>query len=213
MTSRRGIFVLAASALVLFFTALACDLSPIAPTDTVSPTLTSAPTYTPVPTATEPLPTSTPTCAPLAACICPDFWPHYLPRSLGDIMDTESGYIKDTPDYIMSAEFYPSRVLVTLTGERRLITSDRKERIGWWLQAFNLEQPSVELFEEELLIVEDSGEYWLPVQSGVLGYLSAEVAEGEQVLLFVALAGAKLEANGEYDWLFLINEYCTVLLD
>jgi hypothetical protein len=194
---------------------MACGLLPAVPTDTVYPTLTPTSPSSPAPAPTDFLPTSTPQCTPAssAACICPDFWPHYVPSSLKTIIELAEESMVGTPDYLMSGDFYQSRVLVKFTGRSRPIVADRSERIGIWLKTFGLDQPTAELFNSEILFLEDSTEYWLPIQSQLVPHLYGDIAEDEKVLILVVFAGAKLQENGSYDWLILVNEYCTVPRD
>jgi len=65
----------------------------------------------------------------------------------------------------------------------------------------------VNLFQHEVLFTEDSSQYWLPVQELIMPNLVSELKQGDKVSLYVYWLGAIIEEGGEYELLFLVNEF------
>jgi len=141
--------------------------------------------------------------APLNALRAQFCWECYQPRTLRQLVDSAP----EPPDsgFVFRGNDRPSRVLVTYTGKKRAV--------GAWRSAFirdyyekALRQPLPTEFKDELLFLEDSVEYWLPVQSQVLPYFAREVTPGDRVWLFIVWPGGTARSKRP-DWIFLVNEF------
>ena len=130
--------------------------------------------------------------------------PAKLPEIIKKYSDPETLTTPDLTD-VFGATF-PSRIRVTYTGSERKISGPRREHIRAWARTYGHGPEIADLFETELLFVEDSAEYWLPVQKQVVPYFAKELKKGERVTLFIIAAGGKKIA-GEWDWIFLVNEF------
>ena len=141
--------------------------------------------------------------APLNALRAQFCWECYQPRTLRQLVDSAP----EPPDsgFVFRGNDHPSRVLVTYTGKKRAV--------GAWRSAFirdyyekALRQPLPTEFKDELLFLEDSVEYWLPVQSQVLPYFARKVTPGDRVWLFIVWPGGTARSKRP-DWIFLVNEF------
>jgi hypothetical protein len=133
----------------------------------------------------------------------------YRPRTLGQIVKQHSQRVTDIKAgtySLFTADGFPSRVAVTYTGQSRKIAPKRKEFIAEWEKTLTSGQKITELFEDEFLFVEDSVEYWLPVQKRLIPYFKQELKKGERIELLLMWIGAKKESE-KVDWVFLVNEF------
>ena len=136
-------------------------------------------------------------------------WDTYKPRKLQDIVKqhSDSKLIEgENTNLIFTGDNFPSRVKVIYTGKTRKITEKRKEHIDGWVKSYGLKPEIAAMFETELLFIEDSVEYWLPVQKQVIPYFEKELKAGETVTLFTVWIGAK-KISAQWDWIFLVNEF------
>jgi len=136
-------------------------------------------------------------------------WDAYQSRTLGQIVKLhalELGESRAQVTFLLTAESFPSKVRVVYTGKSREITPRRREVISEWAKARKVSKEVVDLFEHELLFVEGSKEYWIPVQEQLIPYLRRDVKTGETVELLVIWIGARKEMR-QVEWVFLVNEF------
>ncbi|MGH9765859.1 MAG: hypothetical protein ACREAB_00375 [Blastocatellia bacterium] len=147
-----------------------------------------------------------------------DPWKKYQPRILDQIIKLHATKVLDNPEVLMTfsdgsaavltRDSFPSKVKITYTGQSRSIPQKRKELVKDWVTTTygaNREE-YVKLFDTEFLFIEDSVEYWLPIQSQLIQPLKDELKKGEEVILYVAWIGARKESD-KIDWVFLVNEF------
>jgi hypothetical protein len=133
-------------------------------------------------------------------------WDNYKPRTLNEIIKRHSHPEAFKVDSFLTANTFPSQVKVTYTGTSRKIPVAKKAHISDWVKMFKADMGLVDLFETELLFIENSVEYWLPVQKQVIPYFEQELKKGETVTLFTIWIGAK-KIEGKWNWVFLVNEF------
>jgi len=63
------------------------------------------------------------------------------------------------------------------------------------------------MFDKEFLFLEDSREYWLPVQNVLIPHFKEEMHEGESVDLFAAWIGITFAKPGKRQHVLLVNEF------
>lgn len=113
-------------------------------------------------------------------------------------------YLEMSPDYQ-----YPSRVNVTFTGELRDTSEAKLEWIKVWLATFapNLTPEEVEeIFAQEGLFLEDSVEYWLPIQSSLIPIMEDELTSGDKIDLLLLWMGATTNSE-QVDRIYLVNAF------
>jgi hypothetical protein len=143
-------------------------------------------------------------------------WGKYEPRSLKQITtQLARASIKD-PDVIitypkggwiiLSADTFPSQVVVVYTGSVRKVSDEKKEVIAAWLRVFVKPAEYLNLFESEYLFTENGKEYWLPVQKQVASYFEKELRKSDKVTLYVAWVGARKD-SAKIEHVFLVNEF------
>ena len=173
------------------------------PTATVTPEPTATPTQTATPTKR---PTSTPKPTNTST------WDRYKPGTIGQIVsntDNELSSLADKAFYYNVGSDYASKVVATYTGQFRTTSERRSYLIGAWFEAIVdrfSKTDGINLFATEGLFVEDTIEYWLPIQSPLVPLMKDELTEGKPVTLFIIWIGATHFSN-ELDRVFLVNEF------
>ncbi len=93
-------------------------------------------------------------------------------------------------------------------GSFRPIAPARLEFIqGYFAHVLQRQLPPAFL-EQEVLVIEDTVHYWLPIQTSLIAALQKEATPNREVCLFVIWLGALDEAAG-LDWIFVVNEFDT----
>src|ERR1700752_327555 len=138
-----------------------------------------------------------------------DTWGAYQPRKLRQIIELNSSQLSDTKSeisFLLTADSFPSRVRVIYGGKSRTLTPETVKVIREWAKARKVDPDIVHLFEKELLFVEDSVEYWLPVQKQLVENFAHDWKAGEEVELFIIWIGA-IKNSGKERWVFLVYEF------
>jgi hypothetical protein len=177
----------------------------IAQTELAEPTATGTPEPTATPTQTA-TPTKRPTFTPLPTNT--STWDRYQPGTIGQIVSDTHPELASLPEggfYFNYGVDYASRVVVTYTGQFRTISERRAVLIGSWLTQLG-KANAINRFTTEGLFVEDTTEYWLPIQSPLIPLMNEELTEGKPVTLFIIWTGATFFDN-ELDRVFLVNEF------
>lgn len=143
-------------------------------------------------------------------------WDNYKPRTLKEITTVLFQESLKDPDVlitndkdgsiILSHNTFPSQVKVLYKESFRKVPDKKKEVIAAWLRVYGKPPEHLNLFELEYLFVENSTEYWLPVQKQVAAFFEKELQKGDKVNLYVAWVGARKE-SGSVDQVFLVNEF------
>jgi tetratricopeptide (TPR) repeat protein len=134
-------------------------------------------------------------------------WVRYQPCSLTEILrffdSTEEARQGES---IFTKDELPSKVEVTYTGKSRKISSSRKEHLEQWLNYRGCDCISIDDYTVEWLFIENSIEYWIPVQKNPASFFSKELKKGENVTLFVVFTGVSSNLSQE-DFIFIANEF------
>ena len=134
----------------------------------------------------------------------------YEPRSLAEIIKKYDNQAtineKMGNGSVVFGAPFPSQVKVIHTGSSRIISAERKAFIDAFVKTHRLQPEIAGLFETEHLFIENSVEHWLPVQKQVASYFGDELKKGDQVTLFVMIAGGK-KIEGKWNWIILVNEF------
>jgi hypothetical protein len=131
-------------------------------------------------------------------------WDAYVARTLGSIIKQHQSDAAKSDNYF-TADSLPSRVKVTYLGKQRSLPKERAA----FLDKYFLSKKQAEfrkLFKSEVLVREAEHEYWLSIQTDLIGHLQEEVNPGAEVELFITWLGAVQEA-GRLEWIFAINEF------
>ena len=113
----------------------------------------------------------------------------YKPRTIKEIVETASD--EEQPDlskdaFILHVDTLPTRARVTYTGASRPISGSDKASIWDWARWCSRKPGEYAArYEIEVLFVEDSVEYWIPVPNRVLPKLKRELKGGEKVDLLL----------------------------
>lgn len=107
---------------------------------------------------------------------------------------------------VFSADPAYSQVRVTYTGTTRKVTGARRTHVDEWAATFGLKPEVAALYDSEMLVLECSTEYWVPVQKQVMTHFEKELKKGDPVTLFTMFAGGR-KIEGTWNWLFLVNEF------
>ena len=139
----------------------------------------------------------------LAAQFC---YECYQQRTLRQLLDSFASQ-PDPADsgFIFRGNDFPSRILLTYTGRERPISPTRSSFIQVYFERVR-HQPLAVHFDDELLFLEDSTEYWLAVQSQLVPYFTRELTPGDRVWVYLVWPGGT-ERAGRADWVFLVNDF------
>jgi hypothetical protein len=135
-------------------------------------------------------------------------WDDFKPRTLKELVNMESDVeqLKDKSNVVFHASILSSRVHVTYIGTSRKISSVKKKSIRDWAKMMKQSEDYAERYESDFLFVEDSTEYWLPVQNKVSSYFEKELKKGDTIDLYLVSAGG-IRTAGVWDWMLLVEEF------
>jgi hypothetical protein len=127
-------------------------------------------------------------------------WSDYRPSTLQQVLAQHRSDIAAL-DY-----YYEPRtsVLITVTymGKMRPITDRHRDFISRWLKTYGNKPEYASLYTHEILVMESSSSYWLPIQKNLLKPLITEIKKSESVSLFVLFTGSVKKEP-----VLLINEF------
>ena len=109
-----------------------------------------------------------------------------------------------SPDYQ-----YPSRVRVIFTGDFRATSGLRLEGIKIWLATFAPQLTAEEaalIFGQEVRVIEENQEYWLPVQNVLVPLMEQELAVGDEFEVLITWMGATI-TNSQIERIYLVNAF------
>ena len=150
----------------------------------------------------------------------PYSWDIYRPNTLENLIDTISQKddiqnLKNNDIYLETSPEYQflSIVHVDYTGDCRSILDVRLTMIQLWMGSFGIssieEVEEQYLYENGCLYLENSTEYWLPIQNLLLPYIQTEITAGDEVYLYVLWMGVS-KIDDSFDYVFLINQFNAV---
>ena len=123
---------------------------------------------------------------------------------LSEITEVTAVYLETSSDYQ-----YPSRVQAIFAGDCRETSEFKLAWIKTWMVTFapNLTaEEVVALFAQECLFLEDTNEYWLPVQSSLVSLMTQTLSAGDEVELLVIWIGATID-EGQINRIYLVNAF------
>jgi hypothetical protein len=145
----------------------------------------------------------------------PDTWGRYETRTLvqldtltsallGDMTQENAVYLETSPDYQ-----YPSRVRVIFTGDFRDTSDLRLEGIKMWMATFAPQLTAEEVtlvFGQEMRVIEENQEYWLPVQNVLIPLMEQELTVGDEFEVLIIWMGAII-TNNQIERIYLVNAF------
>lgn len=139
-------------------------------------------------------------------------WERYQPGTLGSIVTDHNagiGTACDTvrPCMMISAKDFATAAHVTFLGAWRPLAPEAIEHITTWAKTLGIDTTVAASFGQELLVREDTLEYWLPIQRVLVDDFRDEVPTGHGVTLYAIFTGGYLERGDPQVWVFLINEF------
>jgi hypothetical protein len=140
-------------------------------------------------------------------------WDRYIPSSLS-MIKKEHQYLTSYHDCPAKFNFnlngkatiQPYRISLIYIDAIREISLHHKDLIKHWGMAFKIDPNPEKLFLYELSFLEDSTQYWLPVQNQLIPFFKNELKKGDMVNLFIMAIGT-LTYPEETDWVFIVNEF------
>lgn len=143
-------------------------------------------------------------------CDAQDFpYDKYLTRTLAELVDDNSPKPNrpvEKIDLLISAKPFYSAVRVKYVGGSRPISDTKKMLIKTWQESLGYDANVIKLFENEYLFKECEKEYWLPVQKPVASYFPKELAENDNITLYLMVVGG-LKVSEKWEPVFLVNEF------
>ncbi len=134
-----------------------------------------------------------------------DPWAKYTPAKLGEVIKAFPPSMQNEGGVDIGSR--PLKTRVIYSGKSRPIPADKKSLIKFWMQSNKYSEEIFKMFDEEFLFVEDSTEYWLPVQNVLIPHFKEEMRAGENVDLFAVWIGITFAEPGKRQHVFLVNEF------
>jgi hypothetical protein len=128
-------------------------------------------------------------------------WQDYKPFTIKQAMAEFSH--EPINGYAFDFGFMKYKVKVIYSGKSRAINKDTQDFIGLWHKAIGENPKIADSFEHEILVQEESQEYWLPIQEILLKPFENEIKSSQKVDLFIMFLG--IMKNGDY--FFVVNEF------
>ncbi|HZE64891.1 MAG TPA: hypothetical protein VE056_13490 [Pyrinomonadaceae bacterium] len=135
-----------------------------------------------------------------------DPWAKYTPDKLSEVIKAHT-FRNMQNERGVDIGSHPLRARVIYSGKSRPIPSDKKSLIKFWMQSNKYSEEILKMFDKEFLFLEDSREYWLPVQNVLIPHFKEEMHEGESVDLFAAWIGITFAKPGKRQHVLLVNEF------
>lgn len=135
-------------------------------------------------------------------------WEQYKPGTLKAIEDQHNDQSLNNKITVYTGDTFPTLVTVVYTGKHRKTHSHKSDHIKDWLKTVQRDLAIADLYENEYLFIENSKEYWIPVQKQVAAYFTDEAKEGDKIRLYAIWIGGR-KIQDKFDWVFLVNEFET----
>lgn len=97
-------------------------------------------------------------------------------------------------------------LIVKSLGEYRDISVEKKEFLDYVFKTIGVYEKAKDLFNSEVLVETDAGNYWFPIQDELLEYWREELTEGDLALIYSRFYGS-LSDNSDDKWIFTINGF------
>lgn len=134
-----------------------------------------------------------------------DTWARYKPGKLSSIIKAHSN-LADANDKGMDVGLDPIRANATYTGRSRPTLAAKQRFIAFYMESVGTPE-FAKKFSTEMLFIEDSINFWLPVQDVLLPYFDKEIHKGESVTLFANWIGiTDPDKDGSRLNVFLVNK-------
>lgn len=108
--------------------------------------------------------------------------------------------------YNITLKNYGYLLIVKSLGECRDISVERKEILDYYFKTIGTYDQAKNLFNDEVLVKTDAGNYWFPIQDGLLGYWLEELKNGDLTLIYIRFYGSTSGAS-EDKLVFTINGF------
>jgi hypothetical protein len=128
-------------------------------------------------------------------------WQDYQPYSIKQAIADFSH--EPTSGYTFSGGFKKYKAKVVYLGKYRSIEKEISEFIALWGKAMAGDPKVTDSFKHEILVQEESQEYWLPIQEILLKPFEEEVKASKKTALFILYLGITNKKNH----VFIINEF------
>jgi hypothetical protein len=112
---------------------------------------------------------------------------------------------------VMTAQDFPTRAVVTFTGEYRPVTARNREMIKYWQEAWGHPATAVDMFVHEMRVVEGGTGFWIPIQRNLRPFLEEEMSPGELMTLLTTFVGGD-RTGSSIRCVFIGNEFQTEVL-
>ena len=130
---------------------------------------------------------------------------HYPIRPLVSLVAEHDTPEQKTVDFVISANPFPSKTAVFVTGERRAIPKAKMDFIKLWFETRGLPPERAEILENEYRFREGEKEYWLPVLKPLEPFLDKELKKGDGAVLYYFFLGGY--SKTEREWVFVVEEF------
>ena len=94
------------------------------------------------------------------------------------------------------------RVQCSYSNIRRPIPEKKKNVIILWMEMLRFDTTLSSLYQQEILVTEDSREYWMPIQEQLSSYMNQELVDSDTIELFIIYIG-KIES----EFVFITTEF------
>lgn len=132
----------------------------------------------------------------------------FVPRSLDSVLDRGM----EAPGKISGIWFDPrqmkSKTKVTITGDVREISGDRKKLRDLWFEKNGFPGDASSLMSKEARFIDGEKEYWIGIRNTILEEITTKFKKGDTIFLNSILVGG-IKTGDSVDWLFLAGVYST----
>ena len=104
----------------------------------------------------------------------------------------------------------PLRAKVIYTGESRPTPENKQRFIKLWMKSYGYPEEYAAKYGTELLFLEDSVKFWLPVQDVLIPHFQKEMRKDESVDIFAVWIGTTFPKDGkgrQGDHVIIVNEF------
>lgn len=147
-----------------------------------------------------------------APLLAQDPWAEFRPGTFATVVRTERTQLdlsprgENEPTTNVSARTYPERVTVVLTGAKRPLSEGSVEVLKTWARGIGGDSTFAARFTDEVQVLEDGAQYWVPVQRVWEGDLAREFPAPTRVTFLTRWLGT-YQRGGAPQWVFVANEF------
>jgi hypothetical protein len=115
---------------------------------------------------------------------------------------------KHTPNTFAESLSNPGfKVEVIATGKSRELSKSIKAFLQIPSQSIQSKKEYFSNFTKEILVKENSREYWIPVQKQVFSYLEKEVKKGQKITILIRYYGSLVGAHSEFSPILMMVDF------